>query len=135
MLPLRPSTQGDHDNVPDRVPPAESSAVSETDGTTNTDTSSTDETSSEGATSSDNESTEGTSNSSSDSSSKSSSSSGGSGPPSPLRASTPSADTAEGYQEITPKKADTSMQARQFFSELLGRPLTCTEFHEAEERF
>ena len=38
------------------------------------------------------------------------------------------ADTAEGYQEITPKKADTSMQARQFFSELLGRPLTRTEF-------
>ena len=83
---------------------------------------------SEGATSSDTESSEGTSDSSSDSSSESSSSSGGSGPPSPLRTSTPSADTAEGYQEITPKKADTLMQARQFFSELLGRPLTRTEF-------
>ena len=76
-VPLRPRAQGDHDNVPDRVPPAENSAASETDGTTSPDTSTTDETSSKGATSSDTEGTEGTSDSSSDSSSESSSSSGG----------------------------------------------------------
>ena len=128
-LPLRPSPQGDHDNVPDRVPPTESSAASETDGTTSLDTSTTDETSSKGATSSDTEGTEGTSDSSSDSSSESSSSSVGSRPPSPLHASTPSADMADGHQEqITPREADTSIQARQFFSEMLGRPLTRTEF-------
>ena len=70
-----------------------------------------------------------TSDSSCDSSSESSSSSRGSRSPSPLRASTPSADMADSHQEqITPREADTSMQARQFFSEMLGRPLTRTEF-------
>ena len=127
-LPLWPrpaDTKRIHDNVPDRVPPTESSAASETDGTSSPDTSTTDESSSKGTTSSD---TEGTSDSSSDSS-ESSSSSGGSEPSSPLCASTPSADMADSHQEqSTPQRADTSIEARQFYGELLGRPLTRNEF-------
>ena len=117
-LPLRLSTaQGDHDNVPDRVPPAKSSAAREADGTTSPDMSTTDGSLNKNTTSSD---TEGTSDSNSDSS-ESSSSSGGSEPSSPLHASTPSADTADSQQEqITPQRADTSMQAMQFYGELLG---------------
>ena len=78
----------------------------------------------------------GTSDSSSDSSSSSSesSSSSGSEPSSPVRASTPRADTADGQQEqFTPKTADTSMQARQFYGEMLGRPLTRKEFKRPKE--
>ena len=103
---LRPSPEDmerDDDTMPD-VPPAESSAASETDDTSSPDTS-TDSSSSKGDTTS---GTEGTSDSSSDSSESSSSS--GSEPSSPVHASTPSADTANGQQEqITPKTADTSM--------------------------
>ena len=114
--------------MPD-VPPAESSAASETEGTPDPET---DGSSSEDATSSDT----GTSDSSSDSSSSESSSSSGSEPPSPVRASTPSADTATGQQEqITPTTADTSMQARQFYGEMLGRPLTRKEFKRQKTQF
>ena len=131
---LRPSpedTERDDDTVPD-VPPAESSAASETDGTSDPDTSTTDGSSSEDATSSDT----GASDSSSDSSSSESSSISGSEPSSPVRASTPSADTATGQQEqITPKTADTSMQARQFYGEMLGRPLTHKEFKHQKTQF
>ena len=128
---LRPSpedTERDDDTVPD-VPPAESSAASETDGTSDPDT---DGSSGEDATSSDT----GTSDSSSDSCSSESSSSSGSEPPSPVRASTPSAGTATGQQEqITPKTADTSMQARQFYGEIFGRPLTRKEFKRQKTQF
>ena len=120
---LRPSpedTERDDDTVPD-IPPAESSAASETDGTPSPDTS-TEGSSSEGATSSDS----GTSDSSSDSSSSSeSSSTGGSEPPSPRRASTPIMAESN---HTTPQRADTSMEARQFYGELIGRRLTRTEF-------
>ena len=128
---LRPSpedTERDDDTVPD-VPPTESSAASETDGTSDPDT---DRSSSEDATSSDT----GTSDSSSDSSPSKSSSSSGSEPSSPVRASTPSAGTATGQQEqITPTTADTSMQARQFYGEMLGRPLTRKEFKRQKTQF
>ena len=131
---LRPSpedTERDDDTVPD-VPPAESSAASETDGTSSPDTSTTDGSSSKDATSSDS----GMSDSSSDSSSSKSSSSSGSEPSSPVRASTPSADTADSQQEqITPQRADTSMEARQFYGEMLGRSLTCKEFKHQKNKF
>ena len=131
---LRPSPEDmerDDDTVPD-IPPTESSAASETDGTSSPDTSTTDSSlSSEGDTTS---GTEGMSDSSSDSSESSSSSR--SEPPSPVRASTPSADTADGQQEqITPQRADTSMQARQFYGEMLGRPLTRKEFKRQKNKF
>ena len=65
-----------------------------------------------------------------------SSSSSGSEPPSPVRASTPRADTADGQQEqITPQRADTSMEARQFYGEMLGRPLTRKEFKRQKNQF
>ena len=130
---LRPSpedTERDDDTVPD-VPPAESSAASETDDTSSPDTSM-DGPSSKGTTSSDT----GTSDSSSDSSSSESSSSSGSEPPSPVHASTPSADTAECQpKQITPQRADTSMEARQFYGEMLGRTLTREEFKRQKNKF